>query len=198
MACMRLWVRLAVVLLLLLTALPILSQVGPASSEPVHAPVLNKADEYLVLFGREWSHRDLSLVALGICLLLAFSGWPRGVAWWRYLPEIVFRVLFLTSVLVAPVFAVVLFPAGLLAAFLPRTFWERLVAIVLGLLPILVHLGTIGAAFQMHLAPASAYRGGLDPGLLVLGSGVAFIVLMASAPHPDPPPVLSPQAPSVS
>lgn len=184
---MRLWIRLAAVLLL--TALPVQSQ--------VRGPVLTKADEYAVLFGRVWSSRDLSWVAVGICLLLVFCGWPRGMAWRRYLPEIVFRGLFLASVLVAPVFSVLLFPAGLLAAFLPRTFWGRIVAIVLGMLPILVHLAD-DTVFRMYLAPRSAYEGGPDPGLLSLASGAAFLVLMASASRPDRSQVLSPPAPSAS
>lgn len=186
---MRLWIRLAAVPLLLLAALPALSQ--------VRGPVLTKADEYAVLFGRVWTARELSWVAAGICVLLVFCGWPRGMAWRRYLPEVVFRGLFLTSVLVAPVFSVLLFPAGLLAAILPRTFWGRIVAIVLGILPILVHLAD-DTVFRMYLAPNSAYEGSPDPGLLLLATGVAFLVLMASASRSDRPPVLSPQAPSAS
>jgi hypothetical protein len=156
-------------------------------------------DEYLVLFGRVWTRRDLYWVGLGLWLLLAVRGRPRGArfvsaeersrAWRRYLPGVVFRALFLASVLLAPVLSVLLFPAGLLAAFPPKQTWARVSAMMLGLLPLLIFLGALATAFAIHLASA---RSGVQwsAAAPVLATAAAFAVLMAGRksrvePSPD-------------
>jgi hypothetical protein len=145
-------------------------------------------DEYLVLFNRVWIRRDLYWMGLGLWLLLAVRGRPRGArfmsaeersqAWRRHLPGVLFRALFLASVLLAPVLSVLLYPAGLLAAFPPKQTWARVSAIVLGLLPVLIFLGALRVAFAIHMASTKA---GLQWGTLapVLATAVVFAVLLA-------------------
>jgi hypothetical protein len=153
-------------------------------------------DEYLVLFNRVWIRRDLYWMGLGFWLLLAFRGRPRGArfasaeersrAWRSHLPGVLFRALFLASVLLAPVLAVLLYPAGLLAAFPPKQTWARVTAVVLGLLPLLVFLGALGVAFAMHLAST---KSGVRWGAIVpvLATVVAFVFLLAGRKSPVQP-----------
>ncbi|MES1243204.1 MAG: M28 family metallopeptidase [Acidobacteriota bacterium] len=148
-------------------------------------------DEFLVLFGRVWIRRDLYWMGLGLWLLLAVRGRPRGMrfesaeersrAWRRHLPGVLFRALFLAAVLLTPVLSVLLFPAGLLAAFPPRRTWARVAAVVLGLLPLLVFFGALGVAFAVHMASTKA---GLQWGALapVLATAMVFAVLLARRP----------------
>jgi hypothetical protein len=143
-------------------------------------------DEYLVLFNRVWIRRDLYWMGLGLWLLLAFRGRPRGArfataeersrAWRVHLPGFLFRALFLASVLLSPVLSVLLFPAGLLAAFPPKQAWARVSAVVLGLLPLLLFAGALGVAFAIDMASTKA---GLQWGTLapVLAAAVAFSIL---------------------
>jgi hypothetical protein len=145
-------------------------------------------DEYLAAFGRVWLRRDLYWAGLALWVLLAFRGRPatwrfaspeeRSTAGWRYVPGLLFRLLFAVSVLLAPVFAVLLFPAALLAAFPPKRAWARALAVLAGLLPLLIYLGALGAAFALHLA---SFKSGVEvwPTVLVPGTAVAFVFLMA-------------------
>lgn len=148
-------------------------------------------DEFLVLFDRVWIRRDLYWAGIGLWLLLAFRGRPRGArfetsaersrAWRRHLPGVLFRALFLAAVLLSPVLSVLLFPAGLLAAFPPKRTWARISGIVLGLLPLLIFAGALGVAFAIDLASTEA---GLQWGTLapVLATAVVFAVLVARRP----------------
>jgi hypothetical protein len=152
-------------------------------------------DEFLVLFNRVWSRRDLYWLGIGLWLLLAFRGRPRGArfataeersrAWRRHLPGVLFRALFLAAVLLSPVLSVLLFPVGLLAAFPPKKTWARISAVVLGLLPLLIFGGALGVAFAIHMASTKA---GLQWGTLapVLATAVAFAVLLARRPPEEP------------
>jgi aminopeptidase S len=145
-------------------------------------------DEYLAIFGRVWLRRDLYWVGLALWVLLAFRGRPttwrfasaeeRSREGRRYIPGLVFRLLFALSVVLAPVFAVLLFPAALLAAFPPKRMWARVLAILAGLLPFLIYLGALGAASALHLA---SFRSGIQvwPTVLVPGTAVAFVFLIA-------------------
>ncbi len=148
-------------------------------------------DEFLVLFNRVWIRRDLYWMGIGLWLILAFRGRPRGAkfetaeersrAWRRHLPGVLFRALFLAAVLLSPVLSVLLFPLGLLAAFPPKRTWVRISAIVLGLLPLLIFLGALGEAFAIGLASTTA---GLNWGTLapVLATGLVFAILMTRRP----------------
>jgi hypothetical protein len=144
-------------------------------------------DEYLVLVNRVWIRRDLYWLGLGLWLLLAVRGRPRGArfatveersrAWRLHLPGVLFRALFLASVLLSPVLSVLLFPAGLLAAFPPKQIWARVSAVVLGLVPLLLFAGALGEAFAIDMASTKA---GLQWGTLapVLATAAAFTFLL--------------------
>jgi hypothetical protein len=148
-------------------------------------------DEFLVLFDRVWTRRDLYWMGLGLWLLLAFRGRPRGTrfetaeersrAWRRHLPGVLFRALFLAAVLLSPVLSVLLYPLGLLAAFPPKQTWARISAIVLGILPLLIFLGALSEAFAIDMASTKA---GLQWGTLapVLATFLGFAILMARRP----------------
>lgn len=148
-------------------------------------------DEFLVLFGRVWSRRDLYWLGIGLWLLLAFRGRPRGArfataeersrAWRGHLPGVLFRALFLASVLLSPVLSVLLFPAGLVAAFPPKRTGVRIAAVLLGLLPLLIFAGALRVAFVINMASTEA---GLQWGTLapVLATAVVFAVLMGRRP----------------
>ncbi len=103
-------------------------------------------DQYLVFAGRVWMRRDLIWMGFLLWVLLVFRGRPGR---WRgtpaaerdrqmrtYLPGFLFRLFLLAAVLLAPVFAVLLFPAAILALLPPRPAWTRAVWIVLGALPL--------------------------------------------------------------
>jgi hypothetical protein len=128
-------------------------------------------DVYLALFGRVWLRRDLYWVGLALWVLLAFRSR-------RHLPGLVFRLLFALAVILAPVISVLLFPAALLAAFPPQRRWARALTIFLGLLPLLIYLGSLGAAAVLHLA---SFKPGVQiwPVLLVLATAAAFVFLLA-------------------
>ncbi len=84
-------------------------------------------DQYLALFGRVWSRRELYWLALAVWVLLVFQGLPGR---WRaagsterrrrgrdYLPGFAMRLLLLACIMLLPVFTVVLLlPAALVAA----------------------------------------------------------------------------------
>jgi hypothetical protein len=145
-------------------------------------------DEFLVLFNRVWIRRDLYWAGLGLWLLLAVRGRPRGArfasaeersrAWRLHLPGVLFRALFLASVLLSPVLSVLLFPAGLLAAFPPKQTWARISAAVLALVPLLLFAGALWVAFAIGMASTKA---GLQWGTLapVLATAAAFSFVLA-------------------
>lgn len=148
-------------------------------------------DEYLVLFGRVWLRRDLYWVGLALWVLLLFRGRPGR---WRfrtreesvregkrYAPGFAFRWLFLLAFFLAPVLAVLLFPAALIAAFPPRRLWARVLLALAGLLPLLIYAASLTIAFLAHMASRKAgFLGGWPAAVLIPGAAVAFVFLMLS------------------
>jgi hypothetical protein len=104
--------------------------------------------EYLVLFGRVWTRRDLVWLGFLVWMLLVWRGLPgrwrqrpvreRRQAGRAYLPGFAFRMLFLVSVFLIPTFmTLLLLPVALVALVGPaRTGVGRRVSCLLGGLPI--------------------------------------------------------------
>lgn len=146
-------------------------------------------DEYLVLLGRVWTRRDLYWVGLALWVLLLYRGRPER---WRfrsreesaregrrYAPGFAFRWLFLLAFFLAPVLAVLLFPAALIAAFPPRRTWARALLVVAGLLPLLIYAASLTVAFLAGIASRKAgFLGGWPAAILIPGAAVAFVFLM--------------------
>jgi len=158
-------------------------------------------DEYLVLFSRVWLRRDLYWLGLALWVLLLFRGRPGR---WRfrtreesvregkrYAPGFAFRWLFLLALFLAPVLAVLLFPAALIAAFPPKRLWARALLALAGLLPLLIYAASLTIAFLAHMASRKAgFLGGWPAAVLIPGAAVAFVFLMLSfrrAPAPPAP-----------
>ena len=141
-------------------------------------------DEYLAAFGRVWLRREIYWIGLAIWIVLVFRGARHG----RHMPGYLFRVLFLAAVFLAPVLSVLLFPAGLLAAFPPRRSWTRVLAILAGLLPLLIYLASLGFAFAVRLASWRAgFQGGWHAAALLLGTAAAFVFVMTRRQAASPP-----------
>ena len=149
-------------------------------------------DDYLVLFGRVWLRRDIYWVGLVLWILLLIRGRPGRWRFrtkeesvregWRYAPGFAFRWLFLLAVFLAPVLAVLLFPAALIAAFPPKRTWARLLLSFAGLLPLLTYAAALLFAILIGLASRKAgFEGGIAAGLLLPGAAVAFLFLMAAS-----------------
>jgi hypothetical protein len=142
-------------------------------------------DQYLVFAGRVWVRRDLIWMGFLLWGLLVFRGRPGR---WRgtpaaerdrqmrtYLPGFLFRLFLLAAVLLAPVFAVLLFPAAILALLPPRPAWARAVWIILGMLPLLAYLITLGIASAQGTALLDAgFQGGMAAATLVPSALVAY------------------------
>jgi len=101
-------------------------------------------DRYLVAFGRVWLHRDLLWMGFLLWALLVvqgFIGRRRGAVsdglaeHRRAFPGFPFRLFLLVSVVADPIFALLLWPAALLAFAVPPRRALRLLWAVLGLLP---------------------------------------------------------------
>jgi hypothetical protein len=105
--------------------------------------------EYLVLFGRVWSRRDLVWMGFLVWMVLVWRGLPgrwrqrpvqeRRQAGQAYLPGFAFRMLFLVSVFLIPTFmTLLLLPMAMVALVGPaRTGVGRRVRCFLGVLPAL-------------------------------------------------------------
>lgn len=146
-------------------------------------------DEYLVLFDRVWLRRDIYWVGLALWVLLLVRGRPGH---WRfrsreesvregrrYAPGFAFRWLFLLAFFLAPVLALLLFPAALIAAFPPRRTWARVLLILAGLLPLLIYVASLTLALLGGVASRKAgFLGGWPAAILIPGAAVAFILLM--------------------
>lgn len=165
-------------------------------------------DDYLVLFGRVWLRRDLAWIGFLLWILLVFRGRPgrwRGTPeeerlrqGRRYLPGFAFRILFLLALFIAPVFAVLLFPAALLALVPPRGLWTRLLWAFLGLLPLLIYLAALGGAFALGLASWKAgFQGGWGAAAVILGAFAAYVLRMVKPREfpLEPAPPLQPAEP---
>lgn len=128
--------------------------------------------DYLAAFGQVWERREIYAIGLAIWIVLMVR---RG----RSVSGLVLGALFLAAVFLAPVFSVLLFPAGLLAAFLPQRTWTRVLAILAGLLPLLVYLASLGYAFTIRMASWKAgFQGGWVAAALLLGTAAAFLFAM--------------------
>jgi hypothetical protein len=150
-------------------------------------------DQYLVLAGRVWLRRDLIWVGFLLWALLVFRGLPgrwrgastaeQGRQMRAYLPGLVFRALLLASVFLAPVFAVLLFPAAVLALVPPRPVWARAVWIVLGVFPLASFLAVLGIAVSKGAASlAGGFQGGALAAVLILAALTAYGLTMSRGP----------------
>ena len=120
-------------------------------------------DRYLVGLGRVWLHRDLLWIGFLLWALLVVRGLAgrrrrrdappeeRLAAQRRGLPAFVFRALLLAAVVTAPVFAVLLWPAAALAAWLPRRRALRLLWAGLAVLPTAAYAATLLFAWGKDL-----------------------------------------------
>jgi hypothetical protein len=165
-------------------------------------------DDYLVLVNRVWLRRDIYWVGLALWVFLLFRGRPGRWSFrsreesvregWRYAPGFAFRWLFLLALFLAPVLALLLFPAALIAAFPPRRTWARLLLILAGLLPLLIYAASMGIAFLGGIASRQAgFVGGWPAALLIPGAAVAFVFLMwfTGRPRREGPEGASPHTP---
>jgi hypothetical protein len=149
-------------------------------------------DQYLDVFGRVWLRRDLIWIGFLFWALLVLRGRPGR---WRgasaeerqrqmrtYLPGFLFRALLLPAIFLAPVFAVLLWPAALLSLAPPRTPGWRAVWIVLGCLPLLILLAAVGVAMSRGLVRTEhGFQGGVAAAVLIPAALVAYVVSVARA-----------------
>ena len=148
-------------------------------------------DQYLVLFDRVWLRRDLLWIGFPLWVALVFTS--RRPGRWRgatagekarqqriYLPGYIFRLLLLLVLFLAPVFSVLLLPAAFVALLPERRRRPRWLWALIGLLPLLIYLGTLGGAFALGLA---RWRAGFLPGwptaLLLLATFAAWTVMIS-------------------
>jgi hypothetical protein len=150
-------------------------------------------DDYLVLFNRVWLRRDIYWAGMALWLLLLFRGRPGRWRFrsreesvregWLYAPGFAFRWLFLFAFFLAPVLALLLFPAALIAAFPPRRTWARVLLVLAGLLPLLIYAASLTVAFLAGVASRKAgFLGGWPAAVLIPGAAVAFVFLMRLKP----------------
>jgi len=147
-------------------------------------------DQYLDVFGRVWLRRDLIWIGFLLWALLVLRGRPgrwRGASaeerrrqMGSYLPGFLFRGLLLLAIFLAPVFAVLLWPASVLSLAPPRAWGWRAAWIVLGCLPLLVLLGALGVAASQGLVQTShGFQGGAAAALLIPAALLAYVVSVA-------------------
>ncbi|HEV7503619.1 MAG TPA: M28 family peptidase [Thermoanaerobaculia bacterium] len=153
-------------------------------------------DQYLSFWGHVWLRRDLIWIGFLLWVLLVFRGRPGR---WRgatteerrrrmrsYLPGFLFRGLLVLAIFLAPVFAVLLWPAALLSLAPPRKLGWRVLWIVLGCLPLLGLLATLGYAMSQGLVrTAHGFQGGAAAAALIPAALAAYVISMA-ARHPPP------------
>lgn len=153
-------------------------------------------DQYLVFAGRVWLRRDLIWMGFLLWGLLVFRGLPgrwrgtstaeHGRQMRTYLPGFLFRFLLLAAVFLAPVFAVLLFPAAALALVPPRAVWARSLWILLGFLPLLAFLAVLGIAVAQEAVFLDAgFQGGTAAALLIPATLVAYGLTVARRPRPQ-------------
>jgi Peptidase family M28 len=144
-------------------------------------------DQYLDVFGHVWLRRDLIWIGFLLWALLVLRGRPGR---WKgatteerrrqmrfYLPGFLFRGLLVLAIFLAPVFAVLLWPAALLSLALPRTRGWRALWIVLGCLPLLGLLATLGLAMSHGLVrTAHGFQGGAAAAVLIPAALLAYIL----------------------
>jgi hypothetical protein len=150
-------------------------------------------DQYLVLGGRVWLRRDLLWVGFLAWALLVFRGLPgrwrgasaeeHGRQMRSYLPGFLFRAFLLAAVFLAPVFAVLLLPAAVLALFPPRPVWAQVLWIVAGLLPLLAYFAVLGVALGHRIVSLEGgFQGGSPAAVLIPAALLAWGFLIARGP----------------
>jgi hypothetical protein len=151
-------------------------------------------DQYLAVFGRVWLRRDLIWIGFLLWALLVLRGRPgrwRGASseerrrqMGSYLPGFLFRGLMLLAIFLAPVFAILLWPASLLSLAPPRTPGWRAVWILLGCLPLLLFLTGLGVAVGAGLVRTRAgFQGGMAAAVLIPAALAAYGVSIGRAPR---------------
>lgn len=151
-------------------------------------------DQYLVFAGRVWLRRDLIWMGFLLWVLLVFRGRPgrwRGTSTTEhgrqmrtYLPGFLFRVLLLAAIFLAPVFAVLLFPAAALALVRPRRAWVRALWVFSGFLPFLAFLAVLGLTVAREAVFLDAgFQGGAAAAVLIPATLVAYGVTVALRPR---------------
>jgi hypothetical protein len=153
-------------------------------------------DQYLVVGGRVFLRRDILQIGFVLWVALVFRGIPgrwRGATAEqrlrqrrRYLPGYFFRALLILALLAAPVYAVLLLPAAVLALFPPRRAALRVLWIALGLLPLLIfELALIGGVFAGVVNPWGGLQVGWPSVLLILGAFLAYgLAISLNRPPP--------------
>ena len=147
-------------------------------------------DRYLVGLGRVWLHRDLLWIGFLLWALLVVRGLAgrrrrdvppeeRLAARRRDLPAFVFRALLLAAVVTAPVFAVLLWPAAALAAWLPRRRALRLLWAALAVLPAAAYAAVLLWAWGKGLV--GAWAPPLPGAVFVAAALAASVYLLAGA-----------------
>lgn len=164
-------------------------------------------DQYLVFAGRVWLRRDLIWIGFLLWVVLVFRGRPgrwrgtstaeHGRQMRSYLPGLLFRVLLLASIFLAPVFAVLLFPAAALALVRPRPVWGRVLWIVLGFLPLFAYLVVFGilAAYEVVVLDAG-FKAGAAAAVLIPATLMSYGITVALRPRPQVPQTLTVDDPS--
>ncbi|HSS77904.1 MAG TPA: M28 family metallopeptidase [Thermoanaerobaculia bacterium] len=152
-------------------------------------------DQYLDLFGHVWLRRDLIWIGFLLWMLLVLRGRPGR---WRgataderrrqmrsYLPGFLFRGLLVLAIFLAPVFAVLLWPAALLALAPPRSWGWKALWIVLGCLPLIALMATVGVAISHELVQTShGFQGGTLAEVLIPAALAAFVISVGSRRDP--------------
>lgn len=142
-------------------------------------------DQYLAAFGQVWLRRDLIWIGFLLWVLLVLRGRPgkwRGASaeehrrqMGTYLPGFLFRGLMLLAIFLAPIFALLLWPAALLALAPPRKIGARLVWILLGCLPLLLFLAGLFVAMGYEVVRTRAgFQGGTAAAMLIPAALVAY------------------------
>lgn len=155
-------------------------------------------DQYLVFAGRVWLRRDLIWLGFLLWVMLVFRGRPgrwrgastseHGRQMRSYLPGFLFRLFLLAAIFLAPVFAVLLFPAAALALLRPRPVWGRILWVLLGFLPFLAYLAVLGIALaQEAVFLDPGLKGGMAAAVLIPATLVAYGITVASRPRPQTP-----------
>lgn len=136
----------------------------------------SRDDDYLVLAGRLWS----GWVLIGIGIALSVLLWFRH----RRTPVWFFPFLLAIACVVAPVLAIplLLLPA-LLAFVLPASRWKRVLWTLLGLLPFLLYLLMLAAAWGSGL---SSWKAGYQESWIGAALVVAGLVAWGLLPRVQP------------
>jgi hypothetical protein len=149
-------------------------------------------DQYLAIFGRIWLRRDLIWIGFLLWMLLVFRSRPGR---WRgatakerrrrmrtYLPGFLFRGLLVLAIFLAPVFAVLLWPAALLSLAPPKPLALRVLWAALGWLPLAILLagGIDGLAGEI-ICSSCGFQGGAAAAVLIPATLAAYVLSIVGA-----------------